>query len=628
MDSFELLEGTDECEDVSHRCLVAKVLAPKLLNKPAVSNILLGAWKTRAGVSITPWNDNMYFFQFEDVEDRQRVLDESPWSVVGNLLVLQILQLGRATTELEFQGSPFWVQVHGLLIDKMTRVHGEVIGNRIGRLVEVKAPTTGLFLHHNFLRLRVEVDVLKPLLQGFILYRRNNTKLVGDGIKVFYKYEKLTEFFYDCGHIGHDNASCKFVSKDEGLNSGYGLELRTGPARSLVYLLGQQRRSPTTSQPVGDQSVERPSGGTAGVERGLEPPAPRKVAENVTVLPDPRQKVDKDATETVPSKNRLPRTPVVSLDSSSSLSLSTYVDGVVTRPKISPSRLQSDASVLGLGHDSNEPFLKKATSGPKSSYFVTEPVEESNSVLYLAVDRPHLEIRMEELSPSPERHKPTNSLMDISISQVFKSLSLKRPLLEENCYEQHSQKRVKTNLPGQGAASDLNPTVAVKDLSLVCSKPKTKTTGRKARNEHLFNHCPVDPIEVIAKAKREEAVFLAACEVDSAFVETTTGAQCSGPQWVLPPIGIWKINCDTATDLSREREAVAVLLRDEKGNLLDGIAAKIRLTTVVQEKAIAVRLACAMARALQCTVVEIESDSKTVIQLCIQRRSLCGKFVL
>ncbi|KAL7176319.1 hypothetical protein ACSBR2_029794 [Camellia fascicularis] len=141
----------------------------------------------------------------------------------------------------------------------------------------------------------------------------------------------------------------------------------------------------------------------------------------------------------------------------------------------------------------------------------------------------------------------------------------------------------------------------------------------KARNETLFSHCPVDPIEVIAKAKREEAAFLAACEVDSASGETTDGAQGSGPQWVPPPRGIWKINCDAVTDLSRGRGAVAVLLRDEKGNLLDGIATKIRLTTVVQGEAIAVRLACAMARALQCAVVEIESDNKSVIHLCVSK---------
>lgn len=82
MESFELPEVTDECEDVSHRCLVRKILAPKILNKLAVTKILLTAWKTRAGVSITPWKENIYLFQFEDLEDRSRVLLEAPWSVM------------------------------------------------------------------------------------------------------------------------------------------------------------------------------------------------------------------------------------------------------------------------------------------------------------------------------------------------------------------------------------------------------------------------------------------------------------------------------------------------------------------------------------------------------------------
>ncbi|KAI7985260.1 hypothetical protein LOK49_LG14G02243 [Camellia lanceoleosa] len=105
--------------------------------------------------------------------------------------------------------------------------------------------------------------------------------------------------------------------------------------------------------------------------------------------------------------------------------------------------------------------------------------------------------------------------------------------------------------------------------------------------------------------------------MDSAFVETAVGAQCPEPQWVPHPRGIWKINCDAAIDLSRWRGVVVVILRDEKGNLVDGIAAKIRLTTALQGKAIAMRLACAMARARHCAIVEIESDCKTVIQLCV-----------
>lgn len=48
---------------------------------------------------------------------------------------------------------------------------------------------------------------------------------------------------------------------------------------------------------------------------------------------------------------------------------------------------------------------------------------------------------------------------------------------------------------------------------------------------------PCESNRMIAKAKREEAEFLAACEVDSAFVETAIGAQGHEPHWVPPSRG-------------------------------------------------------------------------------------------
>ncbi|KAL7189821.1 hypothetical protein ACSBR1_039458 [Camellia fascicularis] len=189
---------------------------------------------------------------FDDLEDRLRVLQESPWSVMGSLLVLQTLPLGKAIDELEFRWSPFWVQVHGLPFDKMTRAHGEVISSRIGRLVEIEAPSDGLLIHRSFLRLRIEVDVSKPLLQGFILYRRNSSGPVGDGLEVYYKYERLSEFCYDCGRIGHNKLACKFVSREKGLYSGYGPNQRTGPAKSLSVLQSSMRRPTEDLRPGRD----------------------------------------------------------------------------------------------------------------------------------------------------------------------------------------------------------------------------------------------------------------------------------------------------------------------------------------------------------------------------------------
>ncbi|KAL7208364.1 hypothetical protein ACSBR1_030171 [Camellia fascicularis] len=197
MESFVFPEVSDECDDVSDLCLVGKILTPKSLNRTAVSNILLGAWKTRASVSISPWTDKVFLFQFAEAQDWRKVLSEAPWSVMGQ-------SLGSSTSSDRVSDGGDRVSVVPLL---------------------GSSPW-------NFLRLRVEVDVTKPLLQGFNLHRRGS-KDQGEGdIIVRYKFEKLPEFCYDCGRIGHDNVTCTFLTREEGKDFEYGPEMRTGIAQS------------------------------------------------------------------------------------------------------------------------------------------------------------------------------------------------------------------------------------------------------------------------------------------------------------------------------------------------------------------------------------------------------------
>ncbi|KAL7223772.1 hypothetical protein ACSBR1_025262 [Camellia fascicularis] len=61
---------------------------------------------------ISHWSDNIFLFQFDDAADRQKILMEAPWSVMGFLLVLQPLAIGRSAAEMDFKRSPFWVQIH------------------------------------------------------------------------------------------------------------------------------------------------------------------------------------------------------------------------------------------------------------------------------------------------------------------------------------------------------------------------------------------------------------------------------------------------------------------------------------------------------------------------------------
>lgn len=133
MDDLEILdleEGSSETGEVSNLCLVGKVLSPKIINNIAITNVCSTAWKTRSPFSVIPWNNNVFLFRFEEAEDRELVLMERPWSVMNSLLVLRPVETGIAIPDHDFSVSPFWVQIHGLPVEKMTRANAEIIDKR------------------------------------------------------------------------------------------------------------------------------------------------------------------------------------------------------------------------------------------------------------------------------------------------------------------------------------------------------------------------------------------------------------------------------------------------------------------------------------------------------------------
>lgn len=239
MEYLDLEEGSGETNEIKDLCVVGKVLSNKPCHVSAVSNVCNIAWKTRASFSVVPWGNNIFLFRFEEAEDKDHILKDGPWSISNNLLILEPLEIGGTVEDVEFSQCPFWIQIHGLPVEKMTRANAELIGKCLGKLLAVETSHDGILLGRSFLRVRAAIKVSDPLPKGFWLRRKPEG---GDDIWISYKFEKLIDFCYACGRLGHENKGCRFATREDGPNSGYGPGLRTGRVRQSAIPIEEIRQ--------------------------------------------------------------------------------------------------------------------------------------------------------------------------------------------------------------------------------------------------------------------------------------------------------------------------------------------------------------------------------------------------
>ncbi|KAK4482335.1 hypothetical protein RD792_009488 [Penstemon davidsonii] len=111
-------------------------------------------------------------------------------------------------------------KAHGLPLHYLTPENGFKIGSFLGVFVcnDKNSLENGMDFRKKFIRLRVILDIRKPLVSGFWLKQ---------GIWVDFKYEKLGVFCYKCGRIGQNYRTCMFPPPAG--NESFGPWLRAWP---------------------------------------------------------------------------------------------------------------------------------------------------------------------------------------------------------------------------------------------------------------------------------------------------------------------------------------------------------------------------------------------------------------
>lgn len=208
--------------------LVGKVLSNKLINRDGFRAAIHQMWRTIRGVQIESLGGNKFIFHFGSTEDRRRVLYGGPWSFDRSLIVLTEPTGIGDISKLRFDHTPIWVQIHNIPIicmNKQTRQH---LGSMIGSVIKVDQGEDGDYLG-TFIRVRIMLDISKPLKRGLRVKVQDSDD---DYLVLPLQYERLPEFCFFCGLIGHVFKECPSLTSNCSTNPKeekfkYGVWMRT-----------------------------------------------------------------------------------------------------------------------------------------------------------------------------------------------------------------------------------------------------------------------------------------------------------------------------------------------------------------------------------------------------------------
>lgn len=117
--------------------------------------------------------------------------------------------------EIDFSNTELWVQVHNMPLDHLTEDNAKDIGLLFKRLIDIEIPehyhTTG----PPFLRLKVKHPIEDPLHSGFFMEREHHPRHW-----VQFQYERVYDFCFNCGRLGHIAHSCPIKLVSDTLKKG------------------------------------------------------------------------------------------------------------------------------------------------------------------------------------------------------------------------------------------------------------------------------------------------------------------------------------------------------------------------------------------------------------------------
>ncbi|KAK9229667.1 hypothetical protein WN944_022631 [Citrus x changshan-huyou] len=159
-------------------------------------------WRSVKEVKVESMGENIFIFKFASEGEKKRIIHGGPWHFNNWLMVLTEPTGVGDIKQQTFTHTSFRVQIHNAPIMCMDKDIMKEIGQKIGKVEEVETDETWECLG-SFARVRISIDITQPLKKRLLLKLEDERR-----ISLRVAYEKLPEFCFCCGLIGHQYKEC------------------------------------------------------------------------------------------------------------------------------------------------------------------------------------------------------------------------------------------------------------------------------------------------------------------------------------------------------------------------------------------------------------------------------------
>jgi hypothetical protein len=200
-------DGVEDFMVHSKWAVVGKVLAPNTLHISTIAAALRPAWGNPRGLVFNPAGENIFVAEFSTRMDKIRVVDGPPWVIGRHAVLLKDFDIDQKPSEMCFNSLKVWARILNLPFSFMHKRWGAAIAGSLG----IKGSTPCVDCDDtgrcwgSYMRVRVEVDVDKPLMRGVTVFSQRRNLM--DWFEV--QYEQLPLYCFSCGFVGHSSTECK-----------------------------------------------------------------------------------------------------------------------------------------------------------------------------------------------------------------------------------------------------------------------------------------------------------------------------------------------------------------------------------------------------------------------------------